>query len=191
MPKHITNLCRFLRISFSVAIIFPLVLSLISWIVADFSGTETLRDQLSFQGFDFSHSLAIANNLPIKGEITAFLRVLGFLATLSTMLLSMFIFWSLRGLFGLFEKGEIFTQNTIKSFRSIGFAYLGITIAQPIEGALLSLILTSNNPVGEKVLAVSLGSPQLYDFVTALVFIVIAWVMQEGQKLDEEKQLTV
>lgn len=186
MPTHIMNLCRFLKIAFAIAIVLPLTLSLIVWITTDFSGTQPLTNQL---GFNFLYHFS--TGLPIKGEITPFLRTVGFLATFTTLVLQTSIFWILMNIFKLYEAGNVFTSVNIKYYRLLSFSFLGIAVITPIEGALLSLILTSHNPIGEKLLSVSASTSELYDIVAALVIMVIAWVMYEGQKLDEDKQLTI
>jgi len=40
-------------------------------------------------------------------------------------------------------------------------------------------------------LGLSVGTPHVADLLTGLVLVVIAWIMNEGQRLQEEAELTV
>ena len=92
----------------------------------------------------------------------------------------------LRRLFGLYSEGKIFTGENIRCLRSFAWAVLIYAVLTPVMGTLLSVILTFNNPVGERALAISISSNDIQLMFIGAVFLVIAWIMVEGRKLAEE-----
>lgn len=129
--------------------------------------------------------------LPILGEITPKIKILGFLAALIPVGLKMAAFWYLIRLFGLYERGEIFTRANVGCIRRIGWVLLIGQIVAPLDRALTGVILTLNNPPGARMLRLGLDGNDVSTAVIAGVIILASWIMDLGRELQEENALTV
>ena len=99
--------------------------------------------------------------------------------------------WWLVRLFGLFSIGQIFTADTVRYIRNLGWTMAAGVVATPVHEALLSLVLTMHNPPGQHILSLSTESADLGELLTAGVIILVSWIMDEGRKLREADELTV
>jgi hypothetical protein len=55
----------------------------------------------------------------------------------------------------------------------------------------MTLALTFNNPPGQRMISIGFSSTDFSEIVTALMIIVVAWIMDEGRKLKEEQALVI
>jgi hypothetical protein len=101
--------------------------------------------------------------------------------------IAVFAVWRLRQLFGLYAQGLIFTTENTRCMRHFAAAVVAFAIAKPITGALLSVVLTMNNPPGQRQLAISAGSSELTTLFIGGVFLIIAWIMDEAREMAEEQ----
>lgn len=100
--------------------------------------------------------------------------------------LMMFALWNLRRLFMGFGAGQIFTLENTRSLRIFAWSAMAVIVVQFFTDGLLSVVLTLNNPPGQRVLALSLSSEQIVALFIGAVFVVIARVLEEGRKLADE-----
>ena len=103
----------------------------------------------------------------------------------------MVIFYLLRKLFAGFKANLVFAKESVRTIRQIGYTYLIWCALLPFHEALMTFVLTFNNPDGERFIRVSLSDYNIEQIVTALLVIVIAWVMEEAHKLKEQEVLTI
>jgi hypothetical protein len=75
--------------------------------------------------------------------------------------------------------------------RNIGYTLLITQIANPICQALLTLVLTWQNPLGQHYATISLNGTNLGLILMSVLIILISWIMAEGYKLQEEQQYIV
>jgi hypothetical protein len=54
-----------------------------------------------------------------------------------------------------------------------------------------SVLFSAGNPPGSRVLKVGLSSAEITTLMVGGIVLIIAWVMDEGRILTEEKELTV
>ncbi|WP_305840644.1 DUF2975 domain-containing protein [Photobacterium leiognathi] len=117
-----------------------------------------------------------------------------FVAMAVSLLLCSIIMYALKILVKLFknyENNNIFTLENAMSYQKLGYCIFywvgGGFLYQPI----ITLILTFNNPVGDRMIAISfLG----IDFLTVLfgfIVLIISWVMKEGYQLADEQNYTI
>ncbi len=117
--------------------------------------------------------------------------ILGFLVSMIKGVIVMYGIWILRSLFRCYEAKVFFNRDTVACFRKISAALIWWVIAGILTDPLLSLILTMNNPEGERAVAISFQSADLTALVIGGVLSVVARVMESGRKLQEEIQLTI
>ncbi|EKD70101.1 MAG: hypothetical protein ACD_46C00636G0004 [uncultured bacterium] len=74
----------------------------------------------------------------------------------------------------------------------IGYTLLiGQFIINPVYEAILSAMLTWHNPQGERMAMISFTGTNLGIVLTALLIILISWIMAEGYKINEDRKYTI
>jgi len=122
-------------------------------------------------------------------------------------LVTAFWFWKLGRLFRFYEQGFIFAPATIRCIKLLGVVCiigwaLG-TVSSFLAHQNVSPVL-ANPPPGAKVVSVSSHVHYMgffsFDFgtgvnfgpfVIGIIIVLIAWIMEEGRKIQEEQELTV
>jgi hypothetical protein len=102
------------------------------------------------------------------------------------------ILYFLAKVFHRYELGEIFTMKNAQYYYQIGILlFLDALLAQPISGGLWVLSATLSNPVGQRYINISIGTPNIMAVLMGLLVILISWVMIEGSKIQNEQQLII
>lgn len=98
----------------------------------------------------------------------------------------------LRTIFKNYRKGEIFTAENARLYRRIGILFfLNALLMKPISDMFTYLAVTFTYNHGPRVIAISLGTPNLSIILSGVLVTMIAWVMLEGCKINQEQQLTI
>lgn len=97
----------------------------------------------------------------------------------------------LRELFGLYEKGLIFTEKNVTCFRSLGRTLIIWVICDVVKNSLISIVLTLPNPPGHRMITVGLYSADFTAIFVGIVILIIAWVMDEARKIQEDQALII
>lgn len=118
-------------------------------------------------------------------------RWMGFAVTLLPTAISMFCTYFLMQLFGLYEQGHIFRAANVRCFKNLARVLLAWFFIGIVHHALLSIVLTLHHPPGQRIFSIELSSADLTTLLTGAILAVIAWVMEEGRKLQEDQDLTV
>lgn len=118
-------------------------------------------------------------------------KISGFLVSCIPAAISMVIAFLLKKLFDGYQRGAIFTIESIHTIRKIGLTMFIWAALNPLYQALMSFVITQNNPHGERVIVISLETDYFRNLITAGLIFLIAHIMQEGLKLREEQILTV
>ena|ERR1700690_1813948 len=118
-------------------------------------------------------------------------------------------YWKLFRLFSLYEQGFIFSAQTIRCIKTLGVlcavGWALMTLLQFLPHPLPSSQITQAHPPEATVIkGVMVSSYRLgffsFDFGTGInfgllfagiVIVLIAWIMDEGRKIQEEQELTV
>ena len=103
----------------------------------------------------------------------------------------MFVKYFLIRLFRLYEEARIFTTENVHYIRLTGLMIFLSQIILPFYEALMTFVLTSHNPVGKHFITISFGNGNIKILIIALLIMLIAWIMDEGRKIQDEQQLTV
>lgn len=123
---------------------------------------------------------------------TSFAALIGltsdFMANLP-IFLSLFV---LKSLFKNYQSGQIFNLSNAHYYRQLGLLFfLDALIFKPISYVLIILSVTIANPVGQRYLALSFGTPNLAVLFVGAIVVAISWVMKEAALLNEDQQLTI
>jgi hypothetical protein len=118
-------------------------------------------------------------------------RCLGFVVTLIPMGVAMCGAFYLMQLFALYEQGHIFMMDNVRCFKKLSYVLIWWFVAGILYNSLLSVALTLHNPPGQRIMILELSSSDLTALLLGGILAVIAWVMEEGRKLQEDQDLTV
>ena len=193
--NKIENVSLFFSVIFKIIFITTPILLIISWIYAP----DELRLLLGFIKLNaiphtYSGTHVFANGLSAKAilhPLSAGEKILGCLVSAIPMMIEMFVVYCLIKLFKLYSKGNIFSMQHVRYIRDIGYALLVGQIIEPFYQFAMGLVLTLNNPPHHRYAAITLDQTNIGILLTALLVILISWIMAEGYKLREEQQLTI
>ena len=122
------------------------------------------------------------------GLLSPTLRLLGFAISLIPGGLAMWALWQLAMLFGCFSRLRFFTAASVRHFRLFALAVLLTGFARPLAGGLMSVATTMMNSPGNRYLSFTVGDSELTAVFLGFVLLVVAWVMEQGQRIVEENQ---
>ncbi|MFA9394026.1 MAG: DUF2975 domain-containing protein [Halodesulfovibrio sp.] len=125
------------------------------------------------------------NPLPIK------LQLAGFAVSLLPLSALIYGLINIRKLFSFYREGVIFSFEHVCIFKKTSTALVLWVFSSIFYESAKSLIFSFENPPGQRIVSVGLGSPEITTLMVAGIVFVIAWVMDEGRVIAEEQQLTV
>jgi uncharacterized membrane protein YidH (DUF202 family) len=130
--------------------------------------------------------------LPIQPQYVGLInKLLGALITAIPLVLLMYGVWRLRKLFEQFRQGKLFSESGADHLHAFAWTLLITMLMAPVVSALLSLVLTMNNPPGEKALVITLGSNDFGQLFIAGALFAITWTLREGYRLSQENEAFV
>ncbi len=118
-------------------------------------------------------------------------RIMGFVVTMLPTGIAMIGGYYLMRLFRLYEQGLIFRNSNVRCFKTLSRVLIWWFAVGIVHKSLLSIALTLHHPPGQRMITVELGSPDLTALLLGAILAVIAWVMEEGRKLQEDQDFTV
>jgi hypothetical protein len=125
-------------------------------------------------------------------ELSLTTKILALLGNLLTAFPYIFGYLLLHKLFGNYQKGKIFISDNTTIYKKLGkLSFIYGILCIPLSETVMVLVATSVNPPGHRCLQIGFGTPSLEAILCGSLVIVIAWVMQQGQALQEENQLTI
>ena len=126
-------------------------------------------------------------DIPVPQPVPVSSQILGYLSSMLPGGLLVYALWQLRVLFGLYGDGRIFTAENTRRLRRFAQAILGLTLIGPLANTLIILALTFGNPPGHRMLSIGVSSSQAITLFLGAMFLVIAWIMDEGREMAEEQ----
>lgn len=160
--NRIKKIIAVIRWLISATVIYILVVGL--FVLADLAGIHIMPSggQISFSpGSTYSAPFKI----PPAVLVLAFLRISLFFAG------SLILFW----LLDLLEAGKFFTGQNVRYIRLLGWFLLSDWVIERVLDAV----------------AYGWGYIRIGELLLGLLIVLIAWVMDEGRKIQEEQELTV
>ena len=177
---RVQRLSRILRILFTIVLITIPVIQILFWIFFN-----RLPEEIVTRSLPIMVPIAALQDLPLSSRLLA----LG-VNFISTAVVMACVYYLIR-LFMLYEKEQIFTAENVGCLRVLGRLLIVLFFADIVESSLLSVALTLHNPPGQRMITFGLSSDEMTTLLFGIVVVLIAWVMDEGRKLQEEQQLTV
>ena len=132
-------------------------------------------------------ALQLFTYVPYQLEcLTSVNLIAGFTISMALASVLLYGLYKLRCFFVLCSTGNIFTPESGNYLHSFSLsAILYAVLAIPVH-TLLSVILTINNPPGERAVSISLSSTELSLVFLGGVFFVISWVIKESVRIAED-----
>ena len=131
-------------------------------------------------------ALDIHFTLDEVGPLTATERWLAASLNLLPLAVTLYALFNLQKLFGLYATGQVFTSETVRCFRNMGWALIIMMPVNILFHSALSVLLSFDHPAGERMLAVSLSSNHLGMAIVGTVIVIISWVMAEATRIAQE-----
>jgi Protein of unknown function (DUF2975) len=133
-----------------------------------------------------SHSTPLVpHKLPIK------LQIMGFISSLLPLSALTYGLLNIRKLFSFYKEGVIFSFEHVSIFKNTAKALLLWVALSIIYESAKSILFSAGNPPGSRVVEVGFSSAEITTLMVGGIVLVIAWVMDEGRILTEEKELTI
>ena len=133
-----------------------------------------------------SHSLPfIPHKLPIR------LQFIGFIASLLPLSALVYGIFNVRRLFSFYKDGLIFSSEHGGLFKNSAKALILWVFLSIIYESAKGVIFSAGNPPGSRILEVGFSSAEITALMVGGISYVIAWVMDEGRILSEERDLTI
>ena len=180
--EKIVRISRALKVLFSVLVVIAPVLMILYW--------GFFNQLLELKSTGVLYGVKVAD-LPIKAPVSAWVRLLGFMAACPSLAVDLYALLKLRRLFALYARGQIFEKANVGCIKALGYALLAGQALSPVSQALLTLVLTFSNPKGQRMVEIGLSDANLTALVCGVMIIVVAFIMDEGRKLQEEQSLTI
>ncbi len=182
--NKIKRVSLFFRIVFQF-VFFALPVSLIiSWIYAP-------NEFMFLAGIFKWNAIPVAYHDAILHTLSVNEKIMGGLVSVIPLIVKMGIFYFLIKLFRLYEHGDIFSSKHVKYIRNIGYTLLIGQLIEPFYQFVMGFVLTLHNPPHHRYAAITLDQTNIGMLLTALLVILISWIMAEGYRLREEQQLTI
>ena len=93
---------------------------------------------------------------------------------------------ALRRLFDAYRLGAIFAAGNALHLRTFAVSVVVSAIVKILVTPLISVILSWHNPPGTRAVAISFGSNDISALFVGLLFLIVAWIMAEAQKLADD-----
>ncbi len=154
---------------------------------------QPLMDFIFWMSFNYLPEGFTTDQLPVP--ITSPLSLgtlwMAFLVSLVPTSVIIYGLLNLKTLFSLYEQGIVFTQGNVQCFHRLGLSLMALVIAGFIHTPLLSMVLSFNNPEGQRMLTLQFGTQNLSLFIMGAMLVLVSWVMSEAVKLEHEQAHTV
>ena len=126
--------------------------------------------------------------LAVSDTVTpAQLRTAVILNLISPLIL-LIILNNMRRLFGFYRLGEVLTDTCAALIKRIGEGFLALALVPFVLNPVLSLILTLNNPAGQRAIAFALNADMFFFALSGCLIIVIGWAMRAASDVASENR---
>ncbi len=137
----------------------------------------------------FAPLLVRTQGLPLQPEnIGPINLILGFIVSMVSASVILYGVVRLRRLFLRFQQGDLFNEPNAQHLLVFAKMLFISVLVSPVAGALLSILLTMNNPPGQRAITLSIGSNEIAVLFLSGIFIAVAWIMREGYRLAAENK---
>ncbi|CAK2462562.1 DUF2975 family protein [Vibrio crassostreae] len=146
--------------------------------------------------YDFPSEMGIIQfSLDIEhfttSPLTMTTRIIAMFTSLAMSSVLMYALTVLIRLFRNYERGEIFSLENAMSYQKLGYSLFYWVLGSIIYGSLMSVILSFNNPPGERIFVIGFVGMDFLTLILGIIILIISWVMKEGYILADEHSQTI
>ncbi|MBC7954986.1 MAG: DUF2975 domain-containing protein [Cytophagales bacterium] len=123
---------------------------------------------------------------PGAASLTPTIRLVTVAALLPLVAMVLFGLQQLWRLFDGYARGEVFTEIASTRLRRLAIVMMLMCLVKPLTGAVMSVILSWNNPPGQRAITLGLSSDDYVYLLLGAVLLAIASVMREAARLAQE-----
>ena len=102
-----------------------------------------------------------------------------------------FIYFFVYRLFGLYQKGIVFTSANIRCLKYIGATLLGWILLNLLYPLLVTLVVRYSGASETVKFYLNFGTQELTYLLLGLVIYVIAWIMKQAIELKQDQELVI
>lgn len=118
-------------------------------------------------------------------------RLLAFLVSLIPASVAIYGLINLKNLLQLYGQAVVFSEHNVRCFARLGYTLIAWVLANLIYVVLVSIVLTFNNPPGERMVVAQFGIADVGTLTIGAVVVLVSWVMKEAVTMQQEQELTV
>ncbi len=133
----------------------------------------------------------MASTPPVLHTLSATTKLCGLLISLIPLSINMLTAYFLLKLFKNYAALNIFSLENAHFIKRTGWTIFIGQILRPIHDAMLSAIVTWNNPPGHRLMTIMLDKTNLAFVACALMIILVSWIMTEAYQEQETSKLIV
>ena len=130
--------------------------------------------------------MAGAPLLPDGVLLPAALKAMLFLLSAPSSLIGLFMLWQAWLLFGAYGRGQVFDAPAIAPVRRLAWALVAAAVLRPLSSTLSVLLLTWNNPPGQRQLVFSVSWEDYLCVLFGGLLIAMAWAMTEAGRIEQD-----
>jgi hypothetical protein len=127
----------------------------------------------------------ISNKLPIE------LQFVGFMGSLLPLSALCYGLVNIRKIFSSYKEGIIFSFEHVGYFKKTAIALILWVFFTIVYESVKSILFSLGNTPGNRIVEVNFSAIEITHLLIGGIIFVIAWVMDEGRVLSEEKELTI
>jgi len=124
-------------------------------------------------------------------KIRPLTKILGMVVSLIPAIITFLLFFNTYRLFALYQKGYILLEENVRCFKRIGLLLIINALSKFLVDCLYTVILTMHNGPGHCSLSLGISSDHLTSLASGFFLMIVAWVMDEARKANEELELTI
>jgi len=135
--------------------------------------------------------LIIELPIAIKQKLPNTTLILAFLVSLIPASVAIYGVINLKELFTNYEKAIIFSKKNIKHIRCLGYTLMCWVSAKLIFVMLISIVLTFNNPPGERMMVAQFDYANIGTLIIGATIVLFSLVMKEASQLKHDQMYTI
>lgn len=120
--------------------------------------------------------------------LTPVLRTLALALGLPSLALILWTLWNAFWLFRAYRAGEVVSLEIGRRIRRIGGTLVAFPFVSTVTSVLTSVVVSWNNPEGQRQLVLSIGSDAIVLVVTGAMLMMVGWSMVEAARIADENR---
>ncbi len=121
-------------------------------------------------------------------EVDTSMRAWGLAVSLLPMAVGLGLFVMVWRLFGEYAQGRALQTPAQRQLQGVAWALLALALLQPLTRAALSVVLTMNQPPGQRMLVLQVSGNDYLALLTAVALLAVALVMRQAVQVAEENR---